>query len=164
MINLNYNKLTEQEKKLIDKFYQVMNFGTDSKNVIIEKIENNKIYYNFMGYNYIFENETEKSITADKTAGAEKVEILEKIESYITELNEHSKKENGAYNSTFSYTQGKKDFKIWQTLCNNQKCIFAFIDQQGNIYKPNGLNSKATGVRGNLNAFKPLTASELYKR
>lgn len=92
------------------------------------------------------------------------MELLTQIENYITELNEHSKKENGEFFSTFSYTQGKKDFKIWQTLCNNQKCIFAFIDQQGNIYKPNGLNSKATGVRGNLNAFKPLTASEFYKR
>lgn len=91
------------------------------------------------------------------------MEILEKIENYITELNENSKKENGAYNSTFSYTQGKKDFKIWQTLCNNQKCIFAFIDQQGNIYKPQGLNKKANGVRGNLDAFKPLTAGQLYK-
>lgn len=85
MINLNYNKLTEQEKKLIDKFYQSMNFGTDSKNVFIEKIENNKIYYNFMGYNYIFENGTDKSITANNQTA--KAENFDKIKIVVNQDN-----------------------------------------------------------------------------
>ena len=99
MKNFNYNNLTEQEKKLIDLFYEKSNFGTDSKNVIIEKIENNKIYYNFMGYNYIFENETEKSITAnEQTAKAEnfdKIKIVveqEQIKDFDT-LNTITEKE-----------------------------------------------------------------------
>lgn len=92
------------------------------------------------------------------------MEIIEKIEKYITELNENSKKEKGEYCSTYTYSQGKKFFKVWQTLCNNQICIFAFIDNMGNIYKPEGLNKRANGIRGNLDGFRPLTESQLYIR
>lgn len=87
-----------------------------------------------------------------------------KIKDYITELNEHSKKVDGQYNSTFEYTQGSKFYKVWQTLCNNQKCIFCFIDNNGNIYKPQGINKVAKGVRGNLDTFRPLEIGQLYKR
>lgn len=99
--------LTEKEKKLIDKFYQISNFGFDSKNVIIEKIENNKIYYNFMGYNYIFENETEKSITADeqtadKTAGAEKTKLLtnKQLTKKILQIIPFWEQDENSYNDT----------------------------------------------------------------
>ena len=93
------------------------------------------------------------------------MEIEQKIIKYIEELNDYSLKEWGSFSkSTFDYTEGKRYFKIWQTLCNSQKCIFAFIDEDGNIYKPEGLNKPANGTRGNLDGFKPLDARQLYKR
>lgn len=91
-----------------------------------------------------------------------KAELGEKIKNYITELNEN--KENKESESTFEFSQAKKYFKIWVTLCNGQKCIFAFIDENGDIYKPAGVNKPANGIRGNLDEFRPLTAEQLYKR
>lgn len=89
--------------------------------------------------------------------------IDEKIKNYVTDLNEKAKEINGEYASIYDYTQGKTYCKIWQTLCNGQKCIFAFIDQNGNIYKPAGLNAPAKGIRGNLDGFRPLCFAQLYK-
>lgn len=82
--------LTEKEKKLIDKFYLKMGLGTDSKLLIIEKITEDAIYYSFLGYNYIFdsETETEQQILTDK-------ELTEKIIEIIPfwEQDENSKKD-----------------------------------------------------------------------
>lgn len=89
--------------------------------------------------------------------------IDEKIKNYVTALNEKAKEFDGEFASTYDYSQGKTYFKIWQTLSNKQKCIFAFIDQQGNIYKPAGLNAPAKGIRGNLDGFRPLCFAQLYK-
>lgn len=89
--------------------------------------------------------------------------IDEKIKNYITALNEKAKEIDGEFTSTYDFTQGKTYFKIWQTLSNQQRCIFAFIDQQGNIYKPAGLNAPAKSIRGNLDGFRPLCFAQFYK-
>lgn len=89
--------------------------------------------------------------------------IYEKIKNYITALNEKAKEIDGEFASTYDFTQGKTYFKIWQTLSNQQRCIFAFIDQQGNIYKPAGLNAPAKSIRGNLDGFRPLCFTQFYK-
>lgn len=57
--------------------------------------------------------------------------IDEKIKNYVAELNEKAKEIDGDFASTYDYTQCKKYYKIWQTLSNQQRCIFAFIDEYG---------------------------------
>lgn len=105
--------LTEKEKKLIDKFYQISNFGFDSKNVIIEKITETQIFYSFCGYKYIFdgttttEQQNEKSITADeqtadKTAGAEKTKLLtnKQLTKKILQIIPFWEQDENSYNDT----------------------------------------------------------------
>lgn len=88
----------------------------------------------------------------------------DKVKDYVKELEEYSKQKDGKFYSTFDYTKGQKFYKVWEYLCNKQKCIFCFIDENGNIYKPQGINNMAKGVRGNLDAFRPLEIGQVYKR
>jgi hypothetical protein len=48
-----------------------------------------------------------------------------------------------------SYTQGKKFYKIWRTF-GAQKCIYCFVDMDGNIYKAASINAPAKHIRGHI--------------
>ena len=62
----------------------------------------------------------------------------------------------------FGYDENSKYIRIWYTS-GNQKSVYAFVDYDGNIYKPAGWKSPAKGIRGHIDS--PIMDSrELYKR
>lgn len=93
-----------------------------------------------------------------------------KIKNYIEELqqsiNERFKRLNYPFApDVYTYTETPKYYKIWCGRNNRQDYIFAFVDKTtGDIYKPAGTKAPAKGARGNLDGFKPMNMSELYKR
>lgn len=70
---------------------------------------------------------------------------------------------------TFSYIPGAKYARVCQQFRNNDnRSAFAFVDGEGNIYKPAGWKGPAKGVRANLatldmNVVDPY-GSWLYRR
>lgn len=92
-----------------------------------------------------------------------------KIRKYLEELTEAENERCEAlgydFRHTYTVTETPKYFKIWQVLFNQQKSIFCFIDKEtGDIYKPASTKAMAKGARGNIDGFKPLYSSQLYKR
>lgn len=92
-----------------------------------------------------------------------------KINKYLEELTaaENERCEALGYDFRHSYTvtETPKYFKIWQGLFDRQESIFCFVDKATrNIYKPAGTKAPAKGARGNIDGFKPLYSSQLYKR
>ncbi len=47
--------LTEQE--VLDKFYKDMNLGFDSKQVEIERVDKNLVFYKLLGYSYVYDSD-----------------------------------------------------------------------------------------------------------
>lgn len=68
------------------------------------------------------------------------------VAAYIQKLNESTDF------WSFSVTQGKKYTKIVQVQRSNQsgRSVHAFVDAQGNVYKPASWAAPAKGVRFNL--------------
>lgn len=53
-------------------------------------------------------------------------------------------------NDTFSISKGKKYIKISRTQGKNSLSVHAFVDIDGNIYKPASWKAPAKGIRGNI--------------
>lgn len=63
----------------------------------------------------------------------------------------------------FTFNQGKKFIKVIEMLSNTQRCVFAFVDNDGNIYKPAGWAQPSKYVRAHLWDDKlPLVCGDLY--
>lgn len=101
----------------------------------------------------------------------EEVSLEKAIEQYIQNLNNFSKEyfEKNNYkipSDVYEVIPGKR----WQKIAmrnwggKGQRSVFAFIDGNGDIYKPAGWNAPAKGVRGNIfDAKPPMTSRELYR-
>lgn len=70
----------------------------------------------------------------------------EQIDIFINQLNEKFPK------FAFSYTRGKKYYKILQKTHGlySQTYAYAFVDFNGNILKASGYNAPAKGIRGHI--------------
>ena len=64
----------------------------------------------------------------------------------------------------FVHTVGKRYIKIIECLGNGtQKSVFAFVDADGNIYKPDGWAKPSKYIRAHLTNEKlPMVFGELY--
>lgn len=78
-----------------------------------------------------------------------------KIEKMVELLN----KSFGDEHTSYYFTEAKKYFKVWYKAYNSVS-IYAFIDREGNIYKPAGLNAPAKHIRGTVE--NPLECCERY--
>jgi len=94
---------------------------------------------------------------------------MKTVEEYIQEVKTASDLEwqRNGYNMakvpTFTYTQGPKYTKVFVSNFGS-KSIHCFIDKDGNLYKPAGVNAPAKGIRGNINDDKkPLLCGDFYR-
>lgn len=78
------------------------------------------------------------------------------IDDFVKGLNEKfSKSDEYSTPSVFSYTTGKKYYKIVQHRVNSEtgevssapSSAYAFMDKEGNLYKPANWKTPAKGVR-----------------
>lgn len=61
----------------------------------------------------------------------------------------------------YEVQKARKYTKIF--VKDTQRCIFMFIDEEGNIYKPANYKSPAKGIRGHISNWRQsLTISPLY--
>jgi len=88
----------------------------------------------------------------------------DKIDSDFAKWMEALNKKGGyGGNDTFVWQAGKKYAKVIQCLNNHQRCVFAFVDTDGNIYKPDGWKKPSKYIRGHVSNDKlPLLSGELY--
>lgn len=101
----------------------------------------------------------------------EQVNLESGIKQYVEKLNNYSKEyfKKNDYKfppDVYENAPGKRWNKI--VVRNNggqgQKSVFAFIDTNGDIYKPAGWNAPAKGVRGNIfDSNPPLDGRSLYR-
>lgn len=95
---------------------------------------------------------------------------MEAIDKYLQEITEAKAKEwkrNGytfASPPKFTYTEGKKYFKIIENGYGGGQSVHCFVDFNGNIFKPSGWSAPAKGIRGNIhNEVKPLLCGQFYR-
>lgn len=70
-------------------------------------------------------------------------ELKAKLDNYISQLEEA----NPQYG--FSYTIGKKYIRVVENFWG-QEAVWCFVDAYGNLYKAEGWNRPARGIRGHL--------------
>lgn len=76
-----------------------------------------------------------------------------------------------ANHKTLLVSHGRKYIKLIIANAYNQKntqSVYAFLDQEGNIYKPASFNAPAKGIRGNVSSIDPTILDSsthwLYRR
>lgn len=79
------------------------------------------------------------------------------LDKWIDDLNASDKN----YYNTYTYTMGGKYIRVYYTT-NGAEYVFAFVDADGNIYKPAGWKTPAKGVRARIDQNPPMTDKELY--
>lgn len=81
------------------------------------------------------------------------------LDKWIDDLNANGAK----HHQTFSYTEGGKYIKVSYTYGGRyDTAVFAFVDADGNIYKPAGWKTPAKGVRARIDDNPPLDGKDLY--
>lgn len=93
--------------------------------------------------------------------------LRSKIEKWCADLTEKEKERFdgmgiGYLAPTYGYDWNKKYIRIWYAS-SNSRSSFAFVDQDGNIYKCAGWKAPAKGVRGFIDN-PPMTLRDLYAR
>lgn len=77
-----------------------------------------------------------------------------KTESYLKECAEKAGMSYDEYRSIFNkryeVEMGKKYLKVWYSQNESSKSIVMFIDEQGNILKPESYKRPAKGIRGHM--------------
>ena len=97
----------------------------------------------------------------------EKSFLINKVEDWCAALTEQDEKNWKPelivlFSKRFGYDLNSKYIRVWYTS-GNQKSVYAFVDYEGNIYKPAGWKSPAKGIRGHID--NPIMNSrDLYKR
>lgn len=91
-------------------------------------------------------------------------EIYDKIENWTDKLTKHFKEENPNYPFELKYVAayGKTWIKILK-VDPSTNSVFAFVDWEGNIYKPASYKAPAKGIRATLDDA-PLDMAQLYRR
>lgn len=93
--------------------------------------------------------------------------LISKIEDWCNELTKQDEKNwkpelVTLFSKRFSYDENSKYVRVWYTS-GSQKSVYAFVDYDGNIYKPSGWKSPAKGIRGHID--NPIMNSrDLYMR
>lgn len=100
--------------------------------------------------------------------------VQEKIQVYVEKLTEYANEKNinkSMYSKVFGVSEGKRYTRIWEAENwgdgkeELHKCVFCFVDNEGNIYKPAGWAAPAKGIRGSiLEENPPMTSGELYSK
>lgn len=79
----------------------------------------------------------------------------------VAKRNERDFEEYLPFVKKYEVQKARKYIKIF--VKDTQRCIFMFIDQEGNIYKPANYRAPAKGIRGHISNWKKsLTISPLY--
>lgn len=91
-------------------------------------------------------------------------EVYNKIENWTDKLTKHFKEENPNYPFEVKYvaSYGKAWIKILR-VDPSTNSVFAFVDNEGNIYKPASYKAPAKGIRATLDDA-PLDMAQLYRR
>lgn len=84
------------------------------------------------------------------------------LDNWIDKLNSHEEEKHNVFPETFSYEKGKRYFKVIKSFNGKNRSVFAFVDADGNIYKPAGWNAPAKGVRARIDNNPPLESIDLY--
>lgn len=79
------------------------------------------------------------------------------LDKWIDDLNASDKN----YYNTYAYTMGDKYIRVYYTT-SGAEYVFAFVDADGNIYKPAGWRTPAKGVRARIDRNPPMTDKDLY--
>lgn len=83
------------------------------------------------------------------------------LDKWIDALN--GKKENKDIHKTYFYTMGDKYIKVSSTYGGKyDEAVFAFVDADGNIYKPAGWRAPAKGIRARIDKNPPMDDGALY--
>ena len=81
------------------------------------------------------------------------------LDKWINDLNAR----NSEIGKTFGYSEGGKYIKVTYGYSGkNDGSVFAFVDADGNIYKPAGWKTPAKGVRARIDRNPPMTEKDLY--
>lgn len=91
-------------------------------------------------------------------------EIYDKVGKWTDKLTKHFKEENPDYPFELRYvaSYGKTWIKILR-VDPSTNSVFAFVDWEGNIYKPASYKAPAKGIRATLEDA-PLDMAQLYIR
>lgn len=91
-------------------------------------------------------------------------DLYNKIENWTDKLTKHFKEENPNYPLEVKYvaSYGKAWIKILR-VDPSTNSVFAFVDNEGNIYKPASYKAPAKGIRATLDDA-PLDMAQLYRR
>ena len=97
----------------------------------------------------------------------EKDILISKIEDWCVSLTEHDEKNwkpelIPLFSKRFGYVLNAKYIRVWYTS-GSQKSVWAFVDYDGNIYKPAGWKAPYKSVRGNIEN-PPMVYRDLYAR
>ena len=84
------------------------------------------------------------------------------LDKWIADLNQHEIDKGYAYPVSYDYSKGGKYIKVFSQYNGKDKSVFAFVDADGNIYKPAGWNAPAKGVRARIDDNPPLDGIQLY--
>lgn len=97
----------------------------------------------------------------------EKSLLINKVEDWCVTLTEQDKKNwkpelIPMFSKKFCYDENAKYIKVWYNSCGS-KSVYAFVDYDGNIYKPAGWKAPAKGIRGHID--NPIMNSrDLYRK
>ena len=97
----------------------------------------------------------------------EKDILISKIEDWCVSLTEQDEKNwkpelIPLFSKRFGYDLNSKYIRVWY-ISGSQKSVWAFVDYDGNIYKPAGWKAPYKSVRGNIEN-PPMVYRDLYAR
>lgn len=89
----------------------------------------------------------------------EMVEVFNnKTESYLKECAEKAgmsyEEYHSIFNKRYEVEMGKKYLRIWYSQNDKSKSIVMFVDEEGNILKPESYKRPAKGVRGHMTDWR----------
>lgn len=84
------------------------------------------------------------------------------LDKWIADLNQHEIDKGYAFPVSYDYSKGGKYIKVFSQYNGKDKSVFAFVDADGNIYKPAGWNAPAKGIRARIDENPPLDGIQLY--
>ena len=108
-----------------------------------------------------------KTLATDKVLNSNVDAWLVKVQAHSDAVfqKDYSRTWEAGQAPRFKKEFGQKYIKIIEsTPSGAHHAAFAFIDSNGNIYKPAGYKTPAKGIRGNVSDEKaPITSVSLYK-
>ena len=91
------------------------------------------------------------------------ISLLDKWVADLTENEKTKYQEHPEFAEQYNYSLGGRYIKVFKEKDGKARSVFAFVDGDGNIYKPASWNAPAKGVRGRIEN-PPMEGRDLYRK